>query len=102
MSRPTLDLTFIVTNKTNVTTSQLYSTPIGTKNTDPTPLKRPTESFKRKGKAHAPEDPESDPSSSDSSSSESDLYDDRKYSKSKRRRYDQMKKKRWKRTKQDS
>ena len=90
------------TNTTNVTTSKLDSTLIGIKNSDPTPLKRPTESSKRKGKGHAPEDPESDPSSSDSSPSESDSYDDRKYSKSKRRRYDQMKKKRWKRTKQDS
>ena len=38
---------------------------------------RPTDSSKRKEKAHVPADPESDPSSSDSPSNETDLSDDK-------------------------
>ena len=69
MSQPPLDSTPIGANTTNVTTSQLELTPIGTKTPEPAPLTQPMESSKRKVKAHVPEDPESDPSSSDSSSS---------------------------------
>ena len=62
MSLPPLGLTPIGTNTTNVTNSQLELTHIGTKTTYPTPLTRPMEFSKQKGKAHVPEDPESDPS----------------------------------------
>ena len=83
MSRPPLDSTPIVKNVTNVKTSQLEPTHIGKKTIEPTPLTRPMEFSKPKGKAHIPEEPESDPKSSDSLSSESDSSDDSNYSKSK-------------------
>ena len=101
MSQPSLDSTTIGTNTTNITTSQLDSNHIGTRTQYPTPLTRPMDSSKRKGKLHVPEDPESDPSLSDSSSNESDLSDNSKYSKSKSKGRD-TNKKRWKCMKQES
>ena len=62
---------------------------------------QPTESSKRKGKAHVPTDLESDPSSSDSSLSESDSSNDSNYRKSKSKKSDK-KKNRWKHKKNDS
>ena len=82
-SQPPLESTPIGKNTTNVTMSHLDLTPIGTKTPDPKPLTQPTDSSKRKEKAHVPEDPDTYPSLSDSSSSESDSSDDRKYRKSK-------------------
>ena len=67
-------------------------TPIGTKIPDPKPITQSTESSRRQGKLHVPEDPESDPLLSDSSSSESYLYNDRKYRKSKNNKRDKNKK----------
>ena len=85
MSLPPLDPIPIGTNTKNVTTSQLKSTPIGAKNPEPTPLTRTNESSKRKGKAHTPEDLDSDPSSSDSQLRKSDSSNDSKYRKYKRK-----------------
>ena len=65
MGRPPLELTRIGTDTTNEKRSHLESTPVGTKMPDPKPLTRPTESLKRNGKEHVPEDLESDPSPSD-------------------------------------
>ena len=59
------------------------------------------DSSNRKGKAHVPEDPESEPSLSDSSLRESDLSNDSNYIKSKRKKRDTKKKYR-KHKKQDS
>ena len=50
MSRPPLDSNPIVTKNTNVTTSHLDLTPVGTKTSDPNPLTQPTDSSKRKEK----------------------------------------------------
>ena len=66
MSRPPLDLTPFFTNTKNAKVPHLDLTPVSTKMPDPKPLTRPTESSKRNGIEHVPEDPESDPSSSDS------------------------------------
>ena len=56
---------------TNSKTSHLDPTPVGTKTTYPKPLTRPTESSKRNGIEHVPEDPKSEPPLSDSSPNES-------------------------------
>ena len=67
MSWPPLDSTPIGSIRTNVKTSHLESTPIGTKTPVPKPLIGLTYSSKGKWKAHVPEDLESYPSSSESS-----------------------------------
>ena len=83
MSQPPLDLTPIVTDTTNVTTSHLDLTPDGTKMPDHKPLTQPTDLSKCKETAHVLGDPESDPSLSYSSSNKYDSSNDSKYSKSK-------------------
>ena len=81
--------------------SHLDSTTVGTKTPDPTPLTRPTESSKRKGKLHVSEDPETDPSSLESSLSNSNLSHDSNYRKYRSKVRDKNKNY-WKHTKQDS
>ena len=87
-SRPLFDLTTFGKNMTNGTKSPISSIPVGKKMLDPTSLTRPTylptlptESSKRKGKAHIPEDPETDPSLSDSSSNKYNSLNVTNYSK---------------------
>ena len=101
MSQPPLDSTPIGTNTTNVTTSNLDLTHIGTKKSYSKTLTPPTDLSKRKEKAHVTENQDIYPSLSDSSLSKYDSYDDRKYSKSKSKILDK-KKKRQKHMKQDS
>ena len=103
MNQPPLELTTIGTNITNITnikTSHLELTPIGTKTPYPKQLTPPTDSSKRKKKAQISEDPDTYPSLSNSSSSKSDSSDDRKYSKYNSKRHDKNKKRR-KHTKQE-
>ena len=65
MIRPTLDLTPICTNTTNKIMSLIDSIPVWTKTLEPMPLIRPMEFLEQYGKAHVPDDPDSDPSLSD-------------------------------------
>ena len=68
MNQLPLDPNTIFTDTTNGTTLPIDLIPIGTKTPDPTPQTRPSDSSKRKGKVHVPENPEIDPSLSESSS----------------------------------
>ena len=82
MSRPTLDLTPLGMNTTNITTSPIDLIPVGPKTPDPTPLTQPTKLIEQNGKAHVPGDPDPYPSFSDSSSKKFNSSNDSNFSKS--------------------
>ena len=81
MSRPTLGLTPLGMNTTNRTTSPIDSVPVGTENTEPTPLTRPIELPEQNGKSHVPGDPDPEPSLLDSLSKKSNFSNDSNSSK---------------------
>ena len=82
MGQPPLDSKHIYKNTANAKTSHLNSIPVVTKTPYPKPPTQPTESSKRTGREHVPEDLESDPSFLESSSCKSDFSDDSKCRKS--------------------
>ena len=86
MGLPTVESTPLGTYTTNETTSPMDSIPFGTKNPDPTPLKRPTYFTEENGKAHVPGDLDPDPSLSDSSPKKSNSSNDSNSSKSKKKK----------------
>ena len=108
MSRPPLDSTPFGKNKTNRTTSPIYSVPVRKKNPYHTPQTQPTYfptqpiySSEPKGKAQVPADPDPDPSLSDSSSNKYNFLNDNNSSKSNKNKRDKKKNRR-KHKKRDS
>ena len=92
MSRPRLDSTTLGTNTTNRTTSPIDLIPAKTKMPEPMPLIQLTNLPEQNGKLHIPGYQDPDPVLSESSSKKPNLWNDRNYSKSKKKKRDKNKK----------